>query len=278
MIDTRIRGELYERDILDPLRRMEKDGKGKILELSRLGFGDRTLPSVAFTTGNIATVTAGFCPYAAFGTYETAMALCDKGIDGVTIFPTVTPEWYDAIVRTLRMIDEGSHATLVRDYFGLGTNGESPEPCTFRMYPVFDKIGWDDARKPKLTRVVIEAIRNSRVVFDLRNGNTASYIIFGTTVHDPREDDVDETIISRIESNGYHIAENVWGLGRTGRQKILSGTSDRLTASCKDLGVMNYVLNVPTLEYRDGTLGLVAMGKIVETNLSAIIGSIDLLR
>lgn len=275
-------GEKYEQQIIEPLKKMEKEGKGKIIELCQLKFDDRTLPFIGFTTGETAVVTAGFCPYAAFGTYETVLKICDRGIEGITSFPTVTPKEYDKIIRNMERAERYlTLVDLIRDLFGLGIYGESDEPATFRMYPIFNQMEWNKTEKSEPTRKIIESIGKSKIIFDLRNGYTldGSYILVSKPTQNRMQNAVDYAIVDEIESRKYEISEQLLNFYQVkGRKKILYGPQDELCNTAYDLGVLNYVINVPTVTYREkGKIKMTNIQENVETNIAVITRGVKLL-
>jgi len=280
MNKTTLPGEKYEQQILEPLGKMGREGKGRIVELYPVRFGDRTLPFVCFSTGETVMVTAGFCPYAAFGTYETVLQICDSGIEGVTSFPTVTPKLYDEAIRYVeRGKEDNDIVTLVRGLFGLGTYGESDEPGTFRMFPLFDWMGWDAVRQHTAIKKLKTAIHKSKVVLDLRNGYTmdGSYILLGTPVENSRQKEVDDAIVDEIESRGHRISTYVNGLYPSYRGNILYGPRDRLCKTAAELGALNIVVNIPTVTYSNG-IRMTDVKRNVETNMTVVRRVAKLLR
>ncbi len=167
-------GIIYESEVIDRLARYDNEGRGKILELCDIQFGDRTLPLVGFSSGNIAMLTARHHIGEAFGTDSTIYELIEDGVEGITAVPVVDAENYDnyqIMISEWFSDDVPEYAKGCPDWAASCVldmiKGYKGNPFNSKLDWDFYKYGSPDA--PERTLKIQELILKSKVFYDIHN-------------------------------------------------------------------------------------------------------------
>jgi len=258
--------EPYERH-LDRLQRLEREGKGKVITLFEFPINGRLIPHVGISSGDVVLVTVGHSPYATIGTYDTGYRLFENGVEGITLVNVSTPLEHGKGKRAIDNIfshaqefysskeDQEHHIEQsIRDEFGLGSFGESPNSPN-RMVTDWGKYKYGSPDASESVRAVENLVAGHKIIFDLclTPDVQGRYFLLVRQSEDPREGEVSSLILESIVSSGMQLPDNI-GFGyniKPGLFGISNYTRGDVLGYAARLGKLNYAPHMPVFSGRN---------------------------